>query len=199
MCSVALSLIFLLDASGSFAGNSWNELRDAHAEALAQPRIERVIEDQGIQAAVITYSANARIVINWTPLYSAADVANFAARVQGIDRGPASVTNTHVGLRTALDLLETAPCSADNAVIDLATDTDRDVEALMLEQRDRAINEGVTINVLLAHPNPSEGDFDWLREHAVTPNGFIIHAATPDDYLNALRRKLVMEIANVKH
>jgi hypothetical protein len=195
MCNVALSLVLLIDVSGSVNAPTFDRVRQAHAQAFQSPVIVRAIEANTIQATVILYGDNAYTAVPWTPLTNQTEINSFAAAISGMNRTERGQTNTANGLQIALDSLGRAPCDADNHIIDLATDADRDAVDAMREQRDRAIELGVTINVILdlnlGHPDSAE---KYIREYVLTPTGFLIMVLPDDDYQTGLRRKLLLEI-----
>jgi Protein of unknown function (DUF1194) len=196
MCNIAVSLVLLLDVSGSVGNTAFERVKEAHAQAFQSPAVVRAIEANGIQATVILYGSNTQVAVPWTRLYSVADIRSFSASISGMTRGGVgSTTNTASGLREALSSLERAPCNADNHVIDLATDADRDAADALREQRDQATAMGVTINVILdLGAANAESAENYTREYVLTPTGFLIMVGPDDDYQTGLRRKLLLEI-----
>lgn len=200
MCHVALSLVLLIDASGSVSPAQFDRIKEAHAAAFQSRTIERAIQANPIQVATIFYGSNNHLAAPWTSLSTPHDTANFAAALSALNRPERGTTNTASGLRFALDTLEAAPCSADNHIIDLATDADRDAPSALHVQRDRAIDLGVTINIIMEPGSAHvESAVNYVQEHILTPTGFLIVVLPDDDYQTGLRRKLLMEIgyANV--
>jgi hypothetical protein len=190
MCTVAL--VLLLDASGSIAAPDWQAQLGGTADALEHPAVVRLIEaGEGVAVTAIAFDFNTRELLPWRVLRGERDAVAYAAQLRMADRGGAGGTDIAGALRAGLAALDAAPCGADEAVIDLATDGEAD-SVTTRQARDAAIVAGVRINAIGVGAESASG---WLREHAITPGGFAIAVSGWGDFAAAMRRKLSLEVA----
>lgn len=99
-------------------------------------------------------------------------------------------TDIGQALRVAISTMGTAPCG-DAQVIDLVTDGEAPA-APTERARDEAAERGITINALAVGSADAAA---WLRAHTVTPGGFVVEAAGWGEFAAAMRRKMVLEVA----
>jgi Ca-activated chloride channel family protein len=187
----ATALILLLDVSGSVGARDWELQRDGHAAAFEAEQIARVIEREPLAVKAIAFADTADSLVTWRLLRTAADAASFAAELRQAPRPWSGGTHIGHALETALAAFPDAPCDAESRVIDLVTDADASpipVQAV----RQQAEAEGVRINALGVGPDTAAA---WLREHAVTMGGFVMHAESWGDFARAVLRKVTLEVA----
>lgn len=188
----ATALVFLLDGSGSILPTEWREQLEATAAAIESPEVADAIQRGGPLAVQAMAFSNIQATLEgWSVLASAADARAFADRLRQAPRAVGGSTDIGRALSAAHEAVRAAPCEADRLTIDLSTDGEAPEPGTAIA-RDAAQIDGVTINVIavgaLARP-------DSLREHAMTGDGFLIHAADWSQYAALLRRKVIMETA----
>jgi hypothetical protein len=192
----ALALVLLLDASGSVDARAWDLQVQAHADALDDPAIARVMSAGGLTAvAVVGFDDAPRTLVPWRMVDVPADARRLAREVAAIERPGNGSTRTGAALAHALDLLARAPCEAERQVVDLVTDGPGDDRARLAAARDEAIARDVRVNVLTVDTYPGADAAGWARAEAVTPGGFVIEAEDWRDVSAALRRKVASEVA----
>jgi hypothetical protein len=192
----ALALVLLLDASGSVPDRAWDMQVQAHADALADPAIGRIIaREGGIAVMVAGFHDAPRTLVSWRFLETAADAADMARTLAGAPRPGNGMTHTGRALAFALAELRRAPCSPDRQVIDMVTDGPADDHAALDAARAEAEARDVRVNALAVITYPGIDAPAWLRARVVTPGGFVMAADGWEDVAAALRRKITWEIS----
>ncbi|MCU0945143.1 MAG: DUF1194 domain-containing protein [Rubritepida sp.] len=192
MIACAVALVLLMDASASILHNEWTLQRDATAAAFRDPQVLAALErDGGVAVTAIAFSDAVTTIVPWRHLRDGADAARFADELAAAPRGAAGGTDIGAALFAGMAALAEAPCTAEQEVMDLATDGEAH-EAPVHQARAYAEAQGVRINALgVGAPEAAE----WLRTHAITPGGFALGADSWADFPRAIRRKLTMELA----
>jgi hypothetical protein len=194
LCSLAL--VLLLDASGSVPDPAWNMQVQAHADALADPTIGRIIAREGAVAVMVAAFDDApRTLVSWRMLEGPADAAAMARTLAGAQRPGRGGTATGRAMHFALEELRRAPCVPDRAVIDLVTDGPGDDAPALARARAEAEARDVRVNALAVITYPGIDTFGWLRGAVVTPGGFVMAADGWEGVSAALRRKITWEIS----
>ena len=193
ICSVAL--VLLLDASGSVTAPDWRLQVHGTADGLADPAVTQVIERQGAVAmTAIAFSDLTVPMVPWRVLRTAEDARGFAQALRDAPRRLYGGTRIGEAIEDAVVALDAAPCTAEQEVIDVASDGGAD-PVPTARARDAAAVRGVRVNAIGIGRLPSGTPADWLRENAVTLGGFALEAADWTDFALAMRRKLQMELA----
>lgn len=197
MLACVLALVLVMDVSGSVDHHGYAVQRDGTAAAISHPETGRLIERIGpVAMMAVEYGSTSHITVPWHIIRNSAEARAFGDRVGRTERSPDSGgTATGEAILFALEQLAQAPCMADQQVIDISTDGESNVGRNPQDARDQAIANEVRINGLAirspqGHGNPAE----WIREHVITPGGFVIEVTEPSEYPDAMRRKLVLEI-----
>ena len=195
----ALALVLLLDSSGSVDGRAWDLQVQAHADALADPRIGGLMQRQGLTAVMVAAYDDAPVVlVPWRLIDKAEDAAAMAREIAGVARPGMTSTHTGAAVAFALRQMDAAPCEADRRIIDLVTDGEGDDPARLAQAREDAIAQDVRVNVLAVHTQLGRGDTAaWARDHAATPGGFVMEAAGWAEFARALQRKIAFEVSGV--
>lgn len=192
MSACALALVLLLDASASILPPEWQLQTQGHAAAFEDPTVQRAISrGEGVAVTALAFSVATVEMVGWRILRDDSDAAGFAAELRDAPRGMPSGTNIGGALLVAMERLEAAPCTADQQVIDLATDGEASAPRTR-EARALAEIRGIRINAIGVGPL-SAGD--WLRENAVTSGGFVMEAPDWPSFAAAIRRKVTLELA----
>ena len=192
MAACALALVLLLDASASILTPQWELMVRGHADALQDEAVVRAIEGgDGVAVTALAFSEGTSAMVGWRVLRTTADAAAFGAELRAAPRGYPSGTDMGGALHSAMRALGDAPCLAEQEVIDLATDGEANPESTR-HARAYAQVQGIRINAIGIGKSIAEG---WLRENAVTEDGFAISAEDWSDFARAIRRKLVLELA----
>jgi hypothetical protein len=193
MLQCAAVILFLLDSSGSISGPEWRLMLRGHAEALIAEPIIRVVEnDAPIAVAFYAFADKTYPIMDFRVLRSRDDVESTAAELMTLRRPIEGWTAIGRAVQEAVDAVTSrAPCQTDSSIIDVVSDGDSPDFSVAERARDTAQDSAIRINVLGIGNEASE----WLTDHVKTADGFYIRIDSMDDIVPALRRKVVMEIA----
>jgi hypothetical protein len=196
---VDIELVLAVDVSGSVDGAELALQREGLAAAFRDPEVIDAITalPRGVAVALVVWAGVQRTAIAWRWLTDRASAEDFAARVEAA-LPPTFVAggNTAIGDALIWSLAELAGNAFDGrAKIDVSGDGRSNSGAYPSQVRDAAVRAGVTINglaILNEQPNVAE----FYRTNVIGGPGAFVMAA--NDYLNfgeALRRKLIRELA----
>lgn len=197
---VAVELVLALDSSASIDRKEFQLQLDGLALAFRDPEVQQAIENLkplGAAIAVVQWGAagETRIVLPFTELHTARDSKAFGFRIGLIRRWMrASATSIATAIDDSRALIEGNEYDGQRRVIDVSGDgpdnSGLDIEAA----RQRAGQAGIVINGL-----PIMADQDGLdlyyRDHVIIgPDSFIEPARDFEDYIRAIREKLLKEL-----
>ena len=201
---VDLELSFVVDASGSIDNEEMNLQRQGYADALASPEVLKAIAGgflRSISISYIEFAADGCIWqwVPWTRIGGLADARAAGARILAAPREFCSGGNA-IGDAVAFATTSTLDNGFDGTrkVIDVSGDGPDTTGAIRVEDaRDAAIAAGFTINGLVIE-RPSMPDLPGYFKAAITggPRSFVLKAENRRTFADAIRRKLVLEIAN---
>jgi len=201
--AVDLELLLAVDTSSSVSAEEFDLQMRGLSEAFRHPAVLAAIEavgDLGIAVALIQWSdaRNQFVAIDWTEVR---DEASATALADEIDSSPRFLIGggTAIGgaLEFALRQFELSPFAGLRKVIDLSGDGRTNQGADPAEQRDLAVERGVTINGL-AILNEDVYVDRYYRVNVIGGTGaFVMTAADYEAFADAILQKLVKEIAGV--
>lgn len=197
---VDLELVLMVDASASISGNVLEFQLQGHAAAF---------RDEGVAAALASGPAGAiavtlaqfsdpnrlEVLIPWTRLSSAGEVAGFAAAVDAAPRRP-RVGSTAIGsaVRDAIGLFRDNGFDAVRRTVDVTSNGFSNAGFDPALARDMAEQDGITVNALAILD-----EYDWLefyyRRSVIGGIGAFVRTATDaDSFRDALVQKLIDEM-----
>jgi len=136
-----------------------------------------------------------RLAIGWRQPSNGAEITTLALDVGTMARAfTASDTAVGEAIDAALAAFETAP-RCTRRIIDISGDGPNNAGPLPAAARARAIAAGVEINAI-AIEDTGRGlpITQFYRNRVITPGGFVVTARTFEDYLRAMREKLLREL-----
>ena len=207
---VDLELVLAVDISGSVDDEEARLQRNGYVGALTSPEVVRAVTSGMLGRIAVTYmeyagAAFSEVVVGWSLIEDMASADAFARKLA------AAPIRTEVWTSIAHAIDFALPLFADNAfegtrqVIDVSGDGPNNNGVLVTDARARAQALGVTVNGLpiingRVSPSgwPQMENLDWYYEDCVItgPTSFIVVANSFQDFARAIRRKLVLEIAN---
>jgi hypothetical protein len=208
--AVDLELVLLADASRSIDDAEIRFQRQGYANALTHPEVLDAIAQGFEQRIAVTYvewgdAASQEVVVPWTVVDGAASAGAFAnALLEGPRRaaGPNAIGNA---LAVAHGLIETNRFAGHRKVIDFSGDSAWSFGGMpVAEARAAALTAGIVINglAILCRAAECSGrpvDYDLEQAFADTiiggPASFVVTADRDDRFAEAVRRKLLLEIA----
>lgn len=205
-------LILAVDVSRSIDEDEARLQRQGYAEALRDPMIHKAIAGGPLGAIGLAYLEwsgveHQHVLMPWTRLAGPKDAHDFA---DGIAAAPLTLgtwTSISAAIRYARRLFAAAPFTAARRVIDISGDGPNNAGAPAEEERDLAIREGIAINGLpimkdsVHEPSsmlePMPLDSYYRQSVAGGPGAFVLPAEDFAAFAQAVRRKLVLEIAGL--
>lgn len=198
---VDLELVLLADASGSITQEEIDFQRESTATAITDPAVLSAISNTLTGSIAVTYvewAANQATVVDWTIIDSPETAEAFAAALLGPPRLATGRNAIGDALLEGRRLIETNDIPSLRQVIDFSGDSAGNYSGTSIEEaRDQVVAAGIVINGL---PILDGGPDDpLLAEYEARiiggPGAFAIPALGRQDFVSALRRKLILEIA----
>ncbi|MFZ2102184.1 MAG: DUF1194 domain-containing protein [Oricola sp.] len=206
---VDIALVLAVDVSRSMSMEELRIQREGYAAAIASPEVVRAIQEGAYRRIAVTlfeWAANshAREIIGWTVIEDQADADAVAAEMLATRSFGERRTSISGAIFHATGLLETAPYDADRRVIDVSGDGPNNQGTPVTEARDDAVGRGITINGLPMMTSGGGGaqfnivDLDRYYTQCVIggPGAFMVPVNDWDQFAEAVRRKLVLEIGD---
>ena len=204
--NVDVELVIAVDVSYSMDPDEQALQREGYITGLTSPEFLNALR-QGMHGKIaITYfewagAADQQIVVPWRLIDGPASARAFADEVARARR--AYRTSISGALRFAEPLFEGSGFRGLRRVIDVSGDGVNNQGVPVTLTRDEALERGITINglpILLKRPSPATMDIENLDvyyEDCVIggPGAFVIPIKERDQFREATRTKLVLEIA----
>ncbi|WP_420434424.1 DUF1194 domain-containing protein [Hyphobacterium sp.] len=208
---VDLELVFAVDVSASIDEMEALQQRRGHVEALADPDIVSSIRAGAHGRIAVLYLEWAdadfqRVVAPWTIIETEADALAFAALLSQADFVSGRRTAIGAAIGNAVSLIDSNPYHGVRRIIDLSGDGPQNAGPSLPEARDAAAASGVTVNGISMqsdrqHPFRPPVNIDvsrYFEEHVIVgPRSFVMPSQAHQDFVEALRRKLIIEIAGL--
>ena len=200
--SCELELILAVDVSGSINRDEYRLQMQGLSDAFRSSDIIHLITSTsrkgGVYVTVVQWSGQPHQsqIVPWAKLDNEASVLKFA---DAIAASPRMFLNYSTAIGDALTfaraMFAIRPNKCRRRVIDVSGDGPNNEGSPVNNVRARLIYEQVTINGLVVlGDEPKLGDY--YRQNIIGGNGaFVITANTFEDYPDAIRRKLLREIA----
>ncbi len=207
---VDLELVLAVDVSRSIDADEALLQRQGYANALTDPRILATIQGGRLGRIAATYvewaeTLTRRVVVGWTVIDDAASAGAFASAISEAAPTLGFYTSISGAIEFALPLFD------DNGfegrrVIDVSGDGANNNGGLVTIARDQAVAGGITINglpIINDRPSPSgwppTPNLDLYFQECVIggPRAFIVVAESFAAFAAAIRRKLIIEIADL--
>lgn len=210
--SVDLELIIAVDVSGSIDQDEAALQRRGYVGALQDERVINAIKTGFHGRIGVTYFEWAgfhhrRTVAEWATVGDVASAKAFADWVAAQSISAGAWTSISGAIEFALQRFAESPYRSRRRVLDISGDGPNNNGPPVLEWRDRALAQGITINGLpIINDRPSRWglppflDLDLYFEDCVIGGrgAFIVVAENFADFASAIRRKLILEIADLR-
>ena len=207
--AVDLELVLLADATGSIDEAEIRLQRQGYAAAMQDPQVLWAIRNGGslgrIAVAYVEWAAMGAqdVVVDWTVIDGRAAAEGFAGRLLIAPRRVRGVNAIGAALLKAIELIESNGFEGARKVIDLSGDSAWNPRRPTLaEARLAARARGVTINglaVLCDDCSGRQGAGNLEEQFTLRliegPGAFVVTADGRAAFADAVRRKLVLEIA----
>ncbi|MXN66451.1 DUF1194 domain-containing protein [Stappia sp. GBMRC 2046] len=209
---VDLLLVLAVDISYSMDDDEQRLQRRGYIEAITSDPVVNAIRNGLIGKIAVAYTewagtASQHILVDWHVIAGRDDAERFAAALAEAPISRAYRTSIGEALYHAASVIEEAPHSALRRVIDISGDGPNNQGRLAPAARDSTVEKGITINglpLMLKRPIYGWFDIDNLDvyyEKCVIggPAAFTIPVRDVEAFPEAIRRKLVLEIAHTRH
>ena len=202
---VDLELVLAVDLSISVDGGEFVLQRQGYVEAFRDPAVVAAVgaNPRGVAVAVVLWAGaeQQRTAVDWHWLTDAASCLDFAAAIEAaLQVDPDYFGKTAIGdaLYFALRELDANGYSGFRRKVDLSGDGKANEGFKPERVRDFAVQSGVTVNGL-AILNDEPYLEQYYRTHVIGgPDAFVLVAADYEDFVEAIRRKLLRELSPVE-
>jgi len=206
---VDLELVLAVDVSLSMDLDEQTIQREGYLAAMVDPAVLNAIAQGPLQRIAVTYvewagATEQRIVVGWTLIDGQPAAQGFVRELAA--KIPARLRRTSVSgaLLFSTPLFEGNGFEGTRRVIDVSGDGANNEGAPVEMARDQAVAKGITINglpLLLKRPVSTFDmvNLDLFYEDCVIggPSAFMIPVRSVGEFRDAIRTKLVLEIANL--
>ena len=204
---VDLELVLAVDVSRSMDIEEQEIQRAGYAAAFRHPDIINAITGGMHGRIAVTYvewagAGTEQVIVPWSIIGSETDSFAFAAALGGVPVNRYSGTSIAAGLLFSAALIEGNKIAGLRRVIDVSGDGPNNTGPPIEPTRDAIVDRGISINGLPLMLRPGGGFFsieqlDAYYEDCVIggPAAFMIPVREPSEFPEAIRRKLVLEIA----
>lgn len=182
--------------------------RQGYASALTDERVLRAIADGAHGKIAITYfewagSSTHHVIVPWTTIANRADAERVAASLSAGLPNSARRTSISAALEFGTDLFAESQFKGMKRVIDISGDGPNNQGGPVEAARDAAVKQGIIINGLPLITNAGFGsgydirNLDRYYADCVIggPGSFMIPVNDWSQFAEAVRRKLVLELA----
>jgi hypothetical protein len=206
---VDLALVLAVDVSRSMDVDEQRLQRDGFVEAFRSGAVHEAVRKGVLGRVAVVYvewsgPAEQTIVVPWTVIDGPAGARAFADRLAGTAIGRVFSTSISGAIDFGVKLLAGSGVEPLRRVIDVSGDGPNNTGRTVTLARDEAVAGGITINGLpfmLKRPS-GMGDIEnldlYYRDCVIGgPGAFIVPVREARHFADAIRTKLVREIAGV--
>ena len=198
-----LELVLLADASGSIDADELAFQRQSYATAITDPAVVNAIENTLYGSIAVTYvewATNQATVVDWTIIADMDSATAFANALIGPPRQASGRNAIGSALLYGMSQIDNNDIRGFRRVIDFSGDSmGNSYGPPILQARDEVVANGITINALPILRNGGFIGFDLPAAYEQSiiggPNAFVMPAQSGPEFTDAVRRKLILEIA----
>lgn len=205
---VDVELVLAVDVSLSMSPGELEIQRAGYAAALRDKAVIDAIRSGLHGRIAVTYfewagNTTQHLIVPWTLIQTAQDAEAVAEKLTSSPSNSARRTSISAGLEFAEDLFAESGFQGVKRVVDVSGDGPNNQGAPVTEIRDRLVGQGVVINglPLMTNGGLNSGydveDLDVYYQKCVIggPGAFMIPVNEWEQFPEAIRRKLVLELA----
>jgi len=214
---VDLLLVLAADVSRSIDEGKFNLQREGYIAAITDPAVVKAMQMAGSRHRIglmfIEWAGvgETKVVAEWTGIGSAVEAQHFADQIAAAPRSFYGRTSIAGAIDESMAQLRASPLKSDRRVIDISGDGTNNAGREIAAARDEAVEQGITINGIVilsavplpfnpAHTHPPGGLLAYYQNNVIGgPNSFAMAAEGFETFGQALRTKLVKEIAGLAH
>jgi uncharacterized protein DUF1194 len=206
--SVDIELVLAVDVSYSMDMDELAVQREGYAQALISKDFLQALKTGPTGKIAITYfewaaSSDQKVIIPWRVIDGPETADAVANEILKTPIRRASRTSISGAINFAMPLFEENPHLGLRRVIDISGDGPNNNGTPVTLARDTALEKGIVINglpIMVKEPSFSTMDIenlDWYYEDCVIggPGSFVISIKDREKFKEAIRTKLVLEVA----
>ncbi|MGJ4995666.1 DUF1194 domain-containing protein [Bradyrhizobium sp. HKCCYLS3077] len=206
--SVDVELILAVDVSYSMDLDELAIQREGYAQALSSREFLQALKNGVHGRIAVTYfewaaSSDQKIIIPWRLIDGPETADAVAAEIMKTPIRRASRTSISGAIYFAMPMFDDNPYRGLRRVIDISGDGPNNNGPPVTIARDEAVNKGITINglpIMVKEPSYSTMDIenlDLYYKDCVTGGrgSFVVTIKSRDEFKDAIRTKLLMEVA----
>ncbi|OQW55540.1 MAG: hypothetical protein A4S14_12935 [Proteobacteria bacterium SG_bin9] len=206
---VDVELILAVDISYSMDLDELALQREGYALAVTSQEFLKALKTGPTGKVAITYfewaaSSDQKVIIPWRVVDGPESAGAVAAEILKAPLRRASRTSISGAINFSLPLFEQNPYPGIRKVIDISGDGPNNNGVPVTVARDAALEKGITINglpIMVKELNPATMDIpnlDLYYEDCVIggPGSFVVSIKAKEKFAEAIRTKLVLEVAN---
>ncbi|MEX2644364.1 MAG: DUF1194 domain-containing protein [Acetobacterales bacterium] len=205
-----LEILLAVDISDSVQPDEAQLQRDGYLAAIASQQIIDAIQQGELGRIALAYmewadAHNQRVVVDWTVIADADDARGFVDLLAEQPIGSGFHTSISAAIDVGVGLIEDNGFEGKRRIIDISGDGRSNKGRPLADARADAIARGITINGLpvsgysrLARSRvPPEYLEEYYRDEVIGgPGAFMVVAENFEDFVTAIHRKLLKEIAD---
>lgn len=208
---VDLELVLLADASGSIDDAEIHFQRQHYAAAITHPEVLAAIEQGYDQRIAVTYVewgavSSQEVVVPWTIVDGPDSAAAFAKDLLAQPRRAFGRNAIGNAIAVGQALIESNDIAGTRKVIDVSADSANNWGGISIaEARQSALAADIVINGLAilcrqwsGRPNAYDLEAAFAETIIGGPASFVIRADAGDRFAEAVRKKLILEIAGTR-
>ncbi len=206
--AVDLELVIAVDVSYSMDIEEQRVQREGYVKAFQSPDVVRAVRGGPLGKTAVTFvewGGAAVQVVPWRVIDGTQSAAQFAEELRQQPIRRISFTSISNALAYARELIRTNEFRASRRVIDISGDGPNNAGAPVPVARNAAIADGITVDGLpimleTAPDSASIPDLDAYYEACVVggDGAFLLKVTDMSQFAEAIRNKLVFEIAGIK-
>src|SRR5258707_12594777 len=206
--SVDVELVLAVDVSYSMDMDELAIQREGYAQAIVSKEFLQALKTGPNGKIAITYfewaaSSDQKIIIPWRVIDGPETADAVANEIMKTPIRRASRTSISGAIYFAMPLFDDNPYHGARRVIDISGDGPNNNGAPIIGARDEALAKGIVINglpIMVKEPSYSTmgiDNLDWYYEDCVIggPGSFVVSIKDRDKFKEAIRAKLLLEVA----
>jgi hypothetical protein len=206
--TVDIELILAVDVSYSMDLDELAVQREGYAEAIQSKEFLQALKKLPNGKVAVTYfewaaSNDQKIIIPWRVIDGPESADAVADEILKTPVRRASRTSISGAIYFAMPLFDQDPYRGLRRVIDISGDGPNNNGAPVTGARDEALSKGITINglpIMVKEPSYSTMDIDNLDDYYEDcviggPGSFVVSIKNRDKFKEAIRTKLLLEVA----
>ena len=203
---VDVELVVAVDMSGSMDVEEKALQRAGYVAAFRSPELQQAIAEGAYRRIAVAYlewagSSSQVVVVDWTLIDGPESAEAFADTLEAQPLSRIRGTSISGAIDYAAAMFDDNGFEGWRRVIDVSGDGPNNRGRAVTEARDAALERGVAINGLpiMLRPSRASGALDAYYAACVVggPGAFVLPVRAREEFAEAIRRKLVLEVAGL--